>query len=158
MEYRDRLVSLARRVLRNRQDAEETVDECLGRLARPDLAARIENLRAWLHQSVLNLAIDRARAWTREQQRLRHRPEPSAHGARPADEVVRAESREAVWRELLELPRRQQEVLILHEMEEVGYDEIGKLLGIEAATARVHAHAGRLELRRRLAAWRDGKD
>lgn len=149
---RDRLVSVARRVLRHRGDADETVDECLARVAQPGVASEIDNVAAWLHRAVIRLAIDRARAWVREQRRLRVHGLPAA-ALRPDDEFLRAELRERVWHALLDLPERQQEVLVLREMEGASYEEIGRLLGIDASTARVHAHHARDALRGRLAEW-----
>ena len=162
LQSRSTLVSVARRVLRNRDDAEGVVDECLSLLLDPEVATGVRKLGPWLHRTVLHRAIDRARAWIRQQERLR--AHPSAREPRsPADEVERAEKREAVWRHLLELPPRQREVLVLREMEGLSYAEVSERLEIDPATARVHAHAGRRELRRRLAEWSeydrgDGKD
>lgn len=158
LALRPQLLSVARRVLRHRDDAEGVVDECLARLLDPEVSRKVDRPGAWLHRSVLHLAIDRARAWVRHQEKIERVSRDRAESSVPVDEVERVERREAVWRHLLELPPRQQEVLILREMEGLSYPEIALRLAIDDSTARVHAHAGRRELRWKLAEWSEAED
>lgn len=159
LAHRPRLVSLARRVVRQRAEAEEIVDEAMARLAREHSASHhgAEPPREpvpWLHRTVLRLAIDSARRNARRGRHLeRISYERAASAPDPSEGSQRRELREAVWRGLLELPRRQQEVMILHEIEGLGYGEVAKLTGMEESTARAHAHAAREALRRKLKGW-----
>ncbi len=149
---RSKLASLARRVVRDPSEAEEVVDEALARLVQvAETDGLPDEIGGWLHRTSLRIAIDRARHWVRRQ-----RPEwLYSVGQRPAvlspsEELERQEAREAVWHAILELPPRQREVIILHEMENLSYAEVGELLQIAESTARAHAHAAREELRRKL--------
>ncbi len=149
---RSTLVALARRVVRDPSEANDIADEALARLVEAvDSDGLPADVGGWLHRTTLRLAIDRARHWVRRQR-------PAwlyAVGTRPpvlspSEELERQEARELVWRAILELPPRPREVIILHEMENLSYAEVGALLEIAESTARAHAHVGREELRRKL--------
>ncbi|MFN0060002.1 MAG: RNA polymerase sigma factor [Planctomycetota bacterium] len=152
---RPRLVGVARRIVRDDAEAEDAADEAIARLARAaDERALPVTVVSWLLQTVLHIAIDRARRWVRRE-RSEWRTQAANAGARAAEgpeaQLERAEAREFIWRAILELPTRQQEVIVFHDMEECSYDEVSDLLGIPAATLRSHAHAARETLRRKLA-------
>ena len=156
VRMRPRLVSVARRVVRNSQEAEDAADEALARLVRERQGDNPPmRVAPWLHRTVLRIAIDRARAWVRRQEALQ---EVERHARRPypgPEEVARRrELREAVWGHVLGLPLRQREVIVLHQMEGLPYGEVGELLDIAEATARAHAHAARETLRHKLASWK----
>lgn len=156
LSLRPRLVATATRVLRHRDDAEAVVDECVDRLHQELLREdrEVRDVAAWLQRSVLHKAIDGARAWLRRQQHLERYGEARRQTGRSDDALERAELQERVWRAILDLPRRQQEVVILRDMEGHSFREIGEALDIGEATARAHAYAAREELRRRLVTWR----
>ncbi|MEM7167064.1 MAG: RNA polymerase sigma factor [Planctomycetota bacterium] len=154
---RPQLVATATRVLRHRDDAEGVVDAAIERL-HAELtsdSAGVRDVAAWLRRVVLHRAIDAARAWVRRQRHLQVYGAGTRDGSGD-DGADRQELHERVWRAILDLPRRQQEVVILRDMEGHSFREIGEALGIGEATARSHAHAAREELRQRLAAWRGG--
>ena len=158
-ELRPRLVSVARRVVRDRHEAEDVADEVIGRLLAlgPD-ADELRNVDAWLHRATLSLAIDRARSWVRRQKKLAELARrEAASPAPPEDAVLGGERREAVWQALLDLPRRQQQVMVLREMEGLAYAEVAARLGLEESTTRAHAHAARETLRRKLRDWKEGR-
>lgn len=158
--FRGRLVSVARRVLRNRADAEETADEAIARLARSVAAGRgPDDIEAWLVRTALRLAIDAARTRAR---RRRHLPvvaasDPEAVGRTDEDPraaAEREELREEVWRRVLELSRMRRQVTVLRDMEGMAFADIARCLGIRESTARAHAWAAREVLRRKLERYR----
>lgn len=55
---------------------------------------------------------------------------------------------DAIRTALVDLPRRQREVLVLLHLEGMSYDEISRVLEMSPSTARVHARAGREGLRK----------
>ncbi|MFQ5654070.1 MAG: RNA polymerase sigma factor [Planctomycetota bacterium] len=152
LRCRPRLVSVARRVVRNRAEAEDVADEAIARLAREArCGAAIERVEGWLCRAVLRIAIDRARRWARLHLILpRLATRRGERASPPLREAERSELRERVWRAILSLPRRKQQVIVLHDMEGLPYAEVAALLGIREATARVHAHSAREALRRNL--------
>ncbi|MCA8961554.1 MAG: hypothetical protein KDC38_13610, partial [Planctomycetes bacterium] len=85
LSARPRLISVARRVVRDPAEAEDVADEAIARLAaefdRPTIAlVPIDNVVGWLHRTAVRLATDRARHWLRRQ-----RPEWLADVASRAD-------------------------------------------------------------------------
>ncbi len=54
---------------------------------------------------------------------------------------------EAIKRLLPQLPQRQYEVTVLRHLQGMSFEQIGEVLGIAPATARVHAKAAREALR-----------
>ena len=61
----------------------------------------------------------------------------------PADDRERREAADEFYRILETLPEKHRNVLVLHELEAMGAQEIAELLGIKAATVRVTLHRAR---------------
>jgi RNA polymerase sigma-70 factor (ECF subfamily) len=66
-----------------------------------------------------------------------------AAGPDPLRLVERSETARAVYRVLDRLPERDRQALILFELEELNAEEVGGLLGIRAANARLRLHRAR---------------
>ncbi len=154
LEARPRLVSIAERVLRHRGDAEDTADEAISRLAR-ELRGGVQfvEIEPWLVRTTLHLAIDRARQWVRRNAKLHDLWRSRRAESDPRAEAEKAEAREEVWRRILELPEKRQQVVVLRDMEGLAYAEVARILGIRESTARAHVYAAREELRRKLARY-----
>jgi RNA polymerase sigma-70 factor (ECF subfamily) len=63
--------------------------------------------------------------------------------------------RALVRRLLASLPRKAQEVLILHHLLGLSFEEVGQIVGVAAGTAKVRAHRAIHKLRQELAAARE---
>jgi len=152
------LVSAARRIVRDRVEAEDVADEAIARLAIAlDAGEAIGSVAGWLHRVALRIACDRARAWLRRRRdgwRRDAARRPAAPDPSRALEDV--ETRERLWRAVLELPARQRDALVLRQMDGRSYREVGELLGISEGTARGHVHAARAALRSAL--WEIGPE
>jgi RNA polymerase sigma factor (sigma-70 family) len=89
-----------------------------------------------------------------DQHRLRRRLAGIAQrldrGARVAAPPDDAGDRQAVWSEVDRLPPRQRQVLYLRYRSDLAYDEIARVLGITASSARSHATQAMATLRGRL--------
>jgi RNA polymerase sigma factor (sigma-70 family) len=118
--------------------------------ARNDFRAGSE-LRPWLMTIAFNLAREELR-------RARRRPEAALDSAQedrlahPAQEQSRFEARRDLSIALEQLPRDQQEVVRLHFVEELSFDEIGAKVGASTGAVRVRAHRGYAALRKLLSA------
>lgn len=75
---------------------------------------------------------------------------PEQHARWHADSQVQTASRDEMWRLLAALPRTQRVVLVLRFYEDLGYDEISRVLGCAEATVRVHTSRGLARLRVQL--------
>ena len=148
---RDRLVRLAYRFLWNHNDAEEVAQDALA--IAHEKADELRDRRkwwSWICAVVVQRCRERGRRaqrWKRHEEAYRAERSSSTGGSDAPDE---SDAKERVRELRLELPRRQQEVMVLRHLQEMSYDEISEVLGISAATARVHARAGREALRDRL--------
>jgi RNA polymerase sigma-70 factor (ECF subfamily) len=118
--------------------------------ARHDFHADSE-LRPWLMTIAFNLAREQLR-------RSRRRPEAALDSAQedrlahPAQEQFRFEARRDLTIALQQLPLDQQEVVRLHFVEELSFEEIGEKVGASTGAVRVRAHRGYSALRKLLAA------
>jgi len=108
-------------------------------------------LRPWLMTIAFNLAREQLR-------KRRRRPEADFDAivderlAVPPREQVRFETRRDLSMALCRLPEDQQEVVRLHFVEELSFEEIGVKLGATAGAVRVRAHRGYTALRKMLSA------
>ncbi len=116
--------------------------------ARNDFRTDCE-LRPWLMTIAFNLAREQLR-------RARRRPEAELDAtaeikhARQPEEQQRFEIRRDLSRALQQLPSDQQEVVRLHFVEELSFEEIGEKVGASTGAVRVRAHRGYTALRKLL--------
>lgn len=126
--------------------------------ARNDFRTDAE-LRPWLMTIAFNLAREQLR-------RKRRRPEAeldatAEHGAaHQPEEQRRYEIRRDLSLALGQLPGDQREVVRLHFVEELSFEEIGERVGASAGAVRVRAHRGYSALRKILSSGNtfDGAD
>jgi RNA polymerase sigma-70 factor, ECF subfamily len=155
--------SFSMKVCGHREDAEDTMQEVLFRslkhLAKiPDPAG----LAAWLYTVTRN----RCRRMRRTQSESSTRtlsledllPDDAElkqllldTAANPEGEVLHAEQHHLLHLAVLRIPSHLRLVLVLHDMEELGTDEIAQILGLQAGTVRVRLHRGRLAVRKEMA-------
>jgi RNA polymerase sigma-70 factor (sigma-E family) len=138
-EYRN-LVRLARLLLDDVATSEEVVQDAFvafqlrwRTIREPDKAA------AWLRSAVLNGARSQLR-----KRRVRERllPRTSADGP-PADrDVLAADEHRRVVEALRQLPRRQQEALVLRFYLELNERETAEAMGVSAGSVKTHVHRG----------------
>jgi RNA polymerase sigma factor (sigma-70 family) len=140
------LFGLAYRVLGDRMETEDTLQEAFLKLAdETDLQLRPDTeVGAWLRRVCMNLAFNRLRSAKRAQARL-ERVGQLEHSQTSPDEadlsgpsgvVVRLEERAAIRRALAEVPERQRECLLLR-YSGYSYVEIAETLGIAVGSVGV---------------------
>jgi RNA polymerase sigma-70 factor (ECF subfamily) len=147
-------------IVRSREDALDLSQEAFVRAYRarhtldPDRA-----FYAWLYQILRRLCFNFLRdAKTRARLRDAHAADwvvAVAHRSDgdPAREVERTEERRRVSMAMHRLPRREREVLVLREVQELTYREIAELLDIPIGTVMSRLYAAR----KRLAASLDSR-
>ncbi|TAM67988.1 sigma-70 family RNA polymerase sigma factor [Mycobacterium sp.] len=156
---RNRLASLAYRLLGSAADAEDTVQDAFLRWQAAD-REYVEAPEAWLTKIVTNLALDRLRSAKVRRERAvgAWMPEPLLDGdpmLGPADTV---EQRESVTLAVLTLMERlspvERAVYVLREAFSYSHAEIAEILGITESGSQQHTHRAR----RRIAAARNDTD
>jgi RNA polymerase sigma factor (sigma-70 family) len=156
---RNRLASLAYRLLGSAADAEDTVQDAFLRWQAADREC-VEVPEAWLTKIVTNLALDRLRSAKVRRERAvgAWMPEPLLDGdpmLGPADTV---EQRESVTLAVLTLMERlspvERATYVLREAFAYSHAEIAEILGVTEAGSQQHAHRAR----RRIAVAGNGTD
>jgi RNA polymerase sigma-70 factor (ECF subfamily) len=139
-EYAGTLYRVAYSVLRNTADAEDAVQETYLRVLRHrDSLGEIRDPRVWLVRIVWNVVLDRKR-------RSKTRPETDdiadlarllpASGLTSEERVASAQHHEHVIRAVLQLPEKEQRVLILSAFDELSSVEIAQVLSTTESTIR----------------------
>ncbi|GAB2563580.1 SigE family RNA polymerase sigma factor [Kribbella endophytica] len=146
-----RLLRVALMLAGNVHTAEDLVQTVFARAHRKwKRIGRLEHPEAYLRTMVVNEFL----SWRR---RLKNRELPLAElDETPSTEDVsgRQVERDAAWRLLAKLPRRQRAVLVLRYYEDLPDDEIASVLGCTASTVRSNAARGLAALRADLGATR----
>lgn len=170
IEQGGRLLAVARRFLRNEEDARDCLQECFVQAFRA--LPRFEGsskLSTWLHRILVNAALMRLRS-------RRARPEESIEPLLPrflddghsavsyrdwspaADDLLeRAETRRFVRAAIDRLPETYRTVLVLRDLEDLDTAEVADLLGVTANAVKIRLHRARQALRQLLDLhWREG--
>ncbi|HWW99176.1 MAG TPA: sigma-70 family RNA polymerase sigma factor [Edaphobacter sp.] len=143
-------------LLRNRQDAEDAVQEAFLKLYRGEAWLRMENEKGFLARTVWRVALDHL---PRAAERMADVAEMqlAASGGSPEQSVVDEDER-AVLRRLIDgLPEELRRPLVLSSVEEMTSREVAEAMGIPEGTVRTRVMRARTELRRRFVAMREGQ-
>jgi RNA polymerase sigma-70 factor, ECF subfamily len=160
--YAGTLYRVAYSVLRNTADAEDAVQEAYLRVLRHrDSLSEIRDARVWLVRIVWNVVLDRKR-------RAKARPETDdiadaarmlpAAGLTAEERAVSAQRHEQVLRAVMQLPEKEQRVLVLSAFEELSSVEIAQVLGTTESTVRSRLFRARNMLSALLSHNRQGDE
>ena len=164
----EKMIQLAWRMVNNRQDAEEIVQEAFLRFYRTLGSFRGDSLvSTWLYRTVSRLCIDYLR---REKIKRRlfffSRPDdeydpleqaPSGM-VRQDDQAIAREELGHMMKALDKLSPRQRAVLTLRHQEELPLKEIAEILGLSEGSVKVHLHRAVSSLRNSLAEMENRND
>jgi RNA polymerase sigma-70 factor (ECF subfamily) len=143
------LFGLARRILGNRADAEDAVQECFLSCYRQIATFRGDgSLGTWLTRIAINTCLKAVR-------RQAARPETSGRESELRSIADRggeaaSDAAQAVSRALDALPLQQRLVFVLAEVQGLPRTEIAAILGLTAPTVRFHLCKAKQKLRARL--------
>lgn len=104
-------------------------------------------VRPWVYAISRHVALMHLRSQRRRRELL---PNESLPELPVPPEMERLADRATVQRLLGKLPRRDQEVLILHHLLGLSFDEVGQIMSIAAGTAKVRAHRALKKIRNSL--------
>ena len=145
--------SLAYRLTGSAADAEDLAQDVLLRVRTALHRYRPGSLEGWLLRITTNLFYDRMR------HRSRHPTEPlegvdeaapAAGSPTPEDTALHGELREVVAEALSALPYQFRVAVLLCDLYQMSYEEIGSSMGWRIGTVRSRIHRGRAMLRDRL--------
>ncbi len=152
-QHKDMVYSFAFYYLGNRQEAEDVTQDVLLKLWEHREGLDMAQAAPWLNRVTRNASYDRLRRrGTRNRfvvddgdgslVSFAEAPEPGPLGV-----VQTKDARGRVRAALAELPEPYRSAMILRELQELTYAEVGDALEIPVNTAKTHVHRGRRMLR-----------
>jgi len=168
--YSSKVLQLAMRYTRNREDAEEVVQDVLLKVRDKIDAFRGDAaLSSWIYRITFNTAMSRLRSTrsarlhelpdeplTTSDDQPTHRMDPADWSNLGDDLVLRRQLREAVREAVADLPAIYREPVILRDLRGLSTEEASRQLKVKDQTLKSRLHRGRLILRERLAVFAGG--
>ncbi len=170
-EFHQPIYSLIYRIVNDPSDAADTTQEVFLKVFRGMKHFHGEScLKTWIYRIALHEAANRKRWWFRH--KAQETPiEPMVPGGgefagefaredrlvdpgeSPFEEFAHTEVRIAVDQALQQVPEPYRTALILRDLEEMSYEEIGEVLAISLGTVKSRITRGREALRKRLTGY-----
>jgi RNA polymerase sigma-70 factor (ECF subfamily) len=169
--YSSRIFQLAYRYLRNRQDAEEVVQDVLYKVHRKIAEFRGDAaLSSWIFRITFNTTISRLRATRDHHQqaeparfeqpdggrRALLRSEPADWSQMGDERVFRSQLRRRVFRAIQALPAIYRAPVVLRDIHGMSTEEASEMLQVKDQTLKSRLHRGRLILRKQLSDFAGG--
>lgn len=157
--YGGRMLAVARRLVRNEEDAHDCVQEAFLQAFRNiEKFEQRASLGSWLHRIVVNAALMKLRARARRPEESIEDllPQFDADGQRTEPEAALAvslellegrEVREAVRRSIDQLPDGYRNVLLIRDIEGYDTEETAALLGLTPGAVKTRLHRARAALK-----------
>jgi len=156
--YKDQLLNFAYRFLGNVEEAEDVVQETFLRLYRNKHAYRqIAKFSTWIYTIAGNLAKTELRKRKRRKivsisdmgfdDKEYELEDQMADTERDADSAL---TDKIIQKAIQTLPNRFKQVIILRDVQELSYEEIGSILNIPLGTVKSRVNRARLKLQEKL--------
>jgi len=159
--YKDKIYHLAYRMLGNRQEAEDVVQETFLRVYR-SLERYDESMKfsTWIYRIGTNLSIDRLRK-RKATYSLDAEVAPDGEGTdwhgmlaseepTPEGQVLLSETQRRIREAIETLPKKYKSVVVLKYLHDMSLQEIGDVLDMPVTTVKTRVHRGREFLRKKL--------
>lgn len=151
LPLKEKLLRLALRMVCDRAEAEDIVQETLMRVwNHREEWDRLESVEAYCLTVARNLAIDRTRREEARTVELAAEAEGKADGRNPHDELEEKERLMLVKRLVEALPERQRQIVLLRDMEGKSYREIAALLDVTEEVVKVNLFRARQKVKRKF--------
>jgi RNA polymerase sigma-70 factor (ECF subfamily) len=155
--YQDLLFALVVRMVPDRDQASDCVQEAFFSAYRNMSSFRGGIVRSWLSRIAINAAMDTQRL--RKRRPVDHYPEldddswqpPADASADPVTTALETERHRALNRALAEVTDDQRAAIVLYDIEGYDYAEIAQMTGVSLGTVKSRIHRGRIALRGLLA-------
>jgi RNA polymerase sigma-70 factor (ECF subfamily) len=155
--YQDQLFGLIVRMVPDRDQASDCVQEAFFSAFRNLAGFRGGSVKSWLNRIAVNAAMDIQRA--RKRRPSQPYPEledeswqpPAGEEANPVTTALTTERHRAINDALATITSDQRAAIVLFDVEGFDYAEIAEMTGVSLGTVKSRIHRGRLALRDRLA-------
>jgi RNA polymerase sigma-70 factor (ECF subfamily) len=162
--YSERIYNLALRILRNREDAEDVLQETfLTVIQKLDTFDGRSNFFTWLYRIATNASLMKLR----KKKLVFVEPPDSPHHEEnsfvdwsqdPSFNIQNEEIRKIIDRSLNELSEIYRTVFILRDIEEISIRETGKILNITEENVKIRLRRARLFLREKISEYYEGSE
>ena len=132
------LVTMLWRILGNEQDVCDAYQDTFLQLAHYEGGQKPEYVKAFIFRVANNVAISMLRRRVAERKRISKAIVTEKSLPSPAKELDSKYMQETLRCCISQLPEHLRNVVTLRDLAELSYTQIGKILGISAATARVY--------------------
>jgi RNA polymerase sigma-70 factor (ECF subfamily) len=155
--YQEQLFALIVRMVPDRDQASDCVQEAFFSAYRNLRGFRGGNVKAWLNRIAVNAAMDLQRV--RKRRPVQPYPEledeswqpPASEDADPVHTALTTERHRALNEAMTTITDDQRTAIVLFDVEGYDYQEIADMTGVSLGTVKSRIHRGRLALRDRLA-------
>lgn len=158
--YKDKIFHLAYRMLGNKQEAEDAVQDTFLRVYNNlDRYDENQKFSTWIFRIGTNLCIDRLRKRKPTYSLDAEMPDSEGNDfyamlaskdELPVDQIVLSETQQVIRRAIQTLPEKYKSVVILRYLHDMSLQEIGDVLGMPVTTVKTRVHRGREYLRKKL--------
>lgn len=132
------LVTMLWRILGNEEDVCDAYQNTFLQLAHYQGGQKPEHIKAYIFRTASNVAISMLRRRVAERKRLSTALINTERVSSPVNELDSKHLQEALRCCIAQLPEHLKNVITLRDLAELSYTQIGRMLGISAATARVY--------------------
>ncbi len=154
--YQDHLWSLVARMVPDRDQAADAVQEAFFSAYRNMRSFRGGSVRSWLSRIAINAAMDQQRY--KKRRPAQPYPEfedeswqpPAPEDADPVQTAMQGERTRVLNTALAAITADQRHAIVLFDVEGYDYAEIAEMTGVSLGTVKSRIHRGRLALRDRL--------
>jgi RNA polymerase sigma-70 factor (ECF subfamily) len=161
VRHQDHLFALVYRLVPDRDQAADAVQEAFFNAYRNLAAFRGGSVRSWLGRIAVNAAMDIQRS--RRRRPSSPYPEledeswqpPALESEEPEARTLEIERSRALAVALQALPFDQRNCIVLFDVDGYDYSEIAEIMGVSVGTVKSRIHRGRLALRTALAPVRE---
>ena len=151
--YQDQLFALVVRMVPDRDQASDAVQEAFFSAYRNLTSFRGGSVKSWLNRICVNAAMDQQRA--KKRRPVQPYPElddetwqpPAGAEADPERTALDGERTRVLGRALAEITDDQRAAIVLYDVEGYDYAEIAEMTGVSLGTVKSRIHRGRLALR-----------
>ncbi|WP_442956514.1 RNA polymerase sigma factor SigW [Paenibacillus sp. YIM B09110] len=158
--YQDKLFHMAYRMLNNRQESEDVVQDTFLRVYK-NLDRYDETLKfsTWIYRIATNLCIDRLRkrkpvysldAESSEHEGLDGYSMIPSDDRTPETELMLSDTQRIIHQAIETLPPKYKTVMALRYMQDLSLQEIGDIMDMPVTTIKTRVHRGREFLRKKL--------
>ena len=158
--YKDKIYYLGYRMLNNRHEAEDVVQETFLRVFKSlDRYDPDQKFSTWIYRIATNLSIDRLRkrkptysldADMNDQEGLDGYSMLPSDDRTPESEFMISETKQTVYDAIESLPAKYKSVMVLRYLQEMSLQEISDVLDMPVTTIKTRVHRGREFLRKKL--------